>query len=108
MTITKLGIYDRVELVCPTPLLVSALRTRDISKAYVFYDIYIRKFNMSANSSLDELAKLLYNDSFCDPSQSSMFIYLLVFIFITIINITNINRVIAWSFSIITNHHYTQ
>ncbi|XP_028393708.1 uncharacterized protein LOC114518023 isoform X2 [Dendronephthya gigantea] len=70
MTITKLDIYDRIELVCPNSILVSALRLEDVSKAHVFYDMYIRKFYISANNSLEELEKALHDDSFCDPTQS--------------------------------------
>ncbi|XP_028393702.1 uncharacterized protein LOC114518021 isoform X2 [Dendronephthya gigantea] len=70
MTITKLDILDRVELVCPNPILVSALRLDDVSKAHVFYDMYIRKFNIGANNSLEDLEKALHDDSFCDPTQS--------------------------------------
>ena len=68
MNIPKLDIFDRVELICPKPQLVSAFRTHDISKAKVYYNIFIRKFNTTKN--IDELRKLLANGSFCDPTHN--------------------------------------
>ena len=60
--------YDRVELVCPTPYLVSTYRTRDISRALVYYKIYMRIFN-TATQTMEKLRESLNDGSFCDPEH---------------------------------------
>ena len=67
MIIPQLDKFDRVELLCAKPYLVSAFRSSDVSKAHVFYNIYMRKFK---NGTLNDLKKLLDNGSFCDPSHN--------------------------------------
>ena len=68
MKMAELQNYDRVELVCPTPYLVSAYRIRDISRALVFYKIYMRIFNTTTHT-MEQLQESLNNGSFCDPEH---------------------------------------
>ena len=69
MNIPKLDTYNRVELICPKPYIVSAYRSRDISKASMYYKIFMRKLNTSTHT-MKELRESLNNGSFCDPEHA--------------------------------------
>ena len=79
MNIPQLDIYDRVELVCPKTYLISEYRTHDISKAQVYYNIFMRKYNIS-NGTLADLKEQLDNGSFCHPRHKETSMVVLVYI----------------------------